>query len=107
METVPFNNPTRSILKQHRMGRCYELAGLVALHNPSSRLIHGVLHWPGKPPLKHGWVQLTPETVWEPALNRQWPTEVFESLLGPIVIADYDNARMLELITRTGHWGPY
>lgn len=102
-----FDNPTAHLAFRQRIGRCYELAGQVTLHNLDATLVHGSIQGFGKPRLKHAWVQFPDGEVWEPATNQLWTATGFAGLFNPETDIVYENRLAIGLAVSSEHWGPY
>ena len=102
-----FINPDASIPHKDRLGRCYELTGNLALHNPEVVLIHGSIQGMGAPRIGHAWVVLPDGQVWEPVTNEVWKSSVFDGFFCPQVAKKYDNQALLRKVVRHEHWGPW
>lgn len=100
-------NPHDHLPYKQRLGRCYELAGEIALHNSTVELVHGSIQGFGAPRIGHAWVVLGDESVWEPATNRVWGPAAFQAFYNAKVEKRYDQRAFLELMVTHEHWGPW
>ena len=91
-----------------RTGRCYELAGLVMLNDPTTEqltLIHGrVSQFENGPLTDHAWLARADGSTYDPVLNGPRPT-------GPgwkaQIAHRYSREEAAHLVTTHGHWGPW
>jgi len=100
-------NPDASIPHKERLGRCYELAGNLAHHNPDVFLVHGTIQGLRFPRMGHAWVILPDGQVWEPTSNQVWKRDIFQGFFRPQVNKKYDYQAMLRECIRHEHWGPW
>lgn len=107
MQDTPFVNPTADLPHPQRLGRCYELSGLVALHNPDFTLVHGSIQGLKFPRIAHAWVELPDGSVWEPVSNKVWNRSIFDGFYRAQVTVKYDHRSMCERCARHEHWGPW
>jgi hypothetical protein len=78
MHRTPLINPTADLSHRQRLGRCYELSGTIALHNPHVMLVHGSIQGFNFPRIAHAWVELPDGSVWEPVTNKVWHRPIFD-----------------------------
>jgi len=106
---IPFDliNPHADVPHKQRLGRCYELAGELALQNSKTELIHGSIQGFGAPRLAHAWVVLPDESIWEPTTNKVWEKSIFYGFFNAIVRKRYDQQAFLRMLVRHEHWGPW
>ncbi|HVZ65088.1 MAG TPA: hypothetical protein VG936_11000 [Lacunisphaera sp.] len=107
MNAEALTNPTDHLTHKERLGRCYELSGLIVLYNPDTSLAHGSIQGLGNPRIAHAWVDLPDGSVWEPATNKVWSRTGFEAFFNPRVSQKYDNRRALEHFAQHETWGPW
>jgi hypothetical protein len=100
-------NPDGNVPHKKRLGRCYELAGNLALHNPETQLIHGSIQGFGAPRIPHAWVVLPDGSIWEPATNKVWEKPIFYGFFNAIVRKRYDQQTFMRMMVRHEHWGPW
>ena len=100
-------NPTDDLPFKDRLGRCYELAGLLTIHNPEVMLVHGSIQNFNKPRLAHAWVELPDGTKWEPATNQIWSRSSFGAFFHPQVTRKYANRAALEKFLHFETYGPW
>ena len=67
MQPSKLINPNENETMKARLGRCYELSGMLVLHNPGPgiTLVHGSIQGMGKPRIEHAWVELADGSVWD------------------------------------------
>lgn len=98
----------RSAGSNTRLGRCYELAGIYVLEGDDGlTLVHGSIQGFGNPRLKHAWVELPSDCVWEPATNKKWSKRTFELVFNPVVDVKYDHPALARNTVLFEHWGPW
>jgi hypothetical protein len=107
MQSTPLINPTADLTHRQRLGRCYELSGLIALHNPHVTLVHGSIQGFNFPRIAHAWVELPDGSVWEPVTNKVWHHSIFDGFYRPQVTIKYDHQAICRLCARYEHWGPW
>jgi hypothetical protein len=89
MQSIPLVNPTTNLSHRQRLGRCYELSGLIALHNPHVTLVHGSIQGFNYPRIAHAWVELPDGSVWEPVTNKVWHHSIFDGFYRAEVTVRY------------------
>ncbi len=107
MNAETLTNPTDHLPFKERLGRCYELSGLMVLHNPDTSLVHGSIQGMGNPRIAHAWVDLPDGSVWEPATNKVWTRYTFEAFFRAEVTRKYENRSALEHFVRHETYGPW
>ncbi len=100
-------NPDANIPHKARLGRCYELTGKIALHNPHVDVIHGSIQGMGAPRIRHAWVALPDGSIWEPVTNKVWSKKGFYDFFSAIDIKRYPNSAYLKLVVEHEHWGAW
>jgi hypothetical protein len=102
-------NPDENEPMKARLGRCYELSGMLVLNNPGPgiTLVHGSIQGMGRPRIEHAWVELADGSVWEPATNQCWERQRFDSFFSAQVAMRYDFTTAMRRAVHHEHWGPW
>jgi hypothetical protein len=95
---------------RNRLGRCYELAGRVMLHEEGSEtftLVHGIvaLGFEGRR-IEHAWIELPDGRVYEPVLDEYVEATAFDSRAAPSECQRYTRMQAARLIAKHT-WGPW
>lgn len=91
-------------------GKCYKHAALVAMLNPGTRLVHGVLHPEFGPragtTFAHAWVDLEDGRVFDPVTQKAYAKDAYYAAFRAEERESYTEhvGRALGLV---GHWGPW
>ena len=102
-----FLDPDEKTPFKKRLGRCYELAGRFAMHNPGTALVHGSIQGFGNPRIDHAWVELGGKKIWEPASGKEWDSEIFAAVFKPKPHNWYETKELYAKAGTEGTWGPW
>lgn len=106
-DSMKLTNPDASIPHKLRLGRCYELTGKIALHNPLVEIVHGSIQGMGALRIGHAWAVLPCGSIWEPVTNKVWSKQGFYDFFSAIDIKHYSNSAFLKLVVEHENWGAW
>lgn len=102
--------PVFALNPADRFGLCYELSGRYLMEHPYGYLVHGTVYGiVGKEAkrMKHAWVELPDNMVWEPEHDMLFSTAQFNATYEPQVDARYNAEQMAKMALKYRHWGPW